>query len=91
MTCDRERRHARSLDRARCDRMDNRAQVRPDADWLLSEYSRWPAHVIASRIGATEYQITRWIDLARQRHVYRQRFHRKNCSIAKHKEGSSNE
>ena len=79
MNCDRERRHARKLDRDRCERFDNPPNKRPDPDWLLSEYASIPAHVIASRLGVTEYLVWRWIDLAKQRHVYKQNFHKKRA------------
>lgn len=73
MTCDRELRHARSLDRRRCERADNPVTERPDPDWLLSQYATRPAPVIADELGVTEQCLRRWIGYARERHIYKQR------------------
>lgn len=68
--CDRERRHARQLDRRRCERQDNPPTERPPQDWLLAEYAQYPAHVIASRLGVSEACVYRWIEYARNGYGY---------------------
>lgn len=72
MTCDRERKDARRIDRLRCERRDNPPAQRPDPDWLLAEYARVPAPAIADRLGVTATCVYRWIGYARERHIYNQ-------------------
>ena len=64
MTCDRERRHARRIDRARCERYDN--PKRPPASVLLTEYAGTTIERIADRYGVPYWTAAGWIDYARK-------------------------
>lgn len=64
MTCDRERRHARSLDRARCERFDNPKRPKPSV--LLADYTEMTIERIADRYGVPLWTAAGWIDYARK-------------------------
>lgn len=62
MSEDRERRHARHLDRRRCERFDN--PRRPDPEELLAAYTVRTAERIADDCGVPYNTATTWIKAA---------------------------
>ena len=76
MTCDRERKDARRLDRMRCERFDN--PVRPPADAVLAMYASSTIERIADAYGVPYGTAAAWTRAARDGYKYRNRYARRS-------------